>query len=83
MITSIDKDSIIGQGYLKSVIINGVNKIAIGTTLSSIAFKSGNMINFDTLTSGNDITFNLFNLGLNHHKIYVRLNAKASCASHN
>lgn len=38
------------------------------------------MLNFDTLTS-NEVTFNLINLGLNHHKVFVRLNADAQCFS--
>ena len=38
------------------------------------------MINFATLTSSNTVTFNLFNLGFNHHKVFVRLNAFSTCS---
>ncbi len=73
-LTSIDKDSVIGQGYLQSVIYNGINKTTFGTSLSSILFKTGNLLNFDSLVS-TDVTFNLINLGINHHKLFIRFNA--------
>ena len=41
------------------------------------------MLNFDSLTSTSEVTFNFFNLGANHHKIFIRFNAYASCSGHN
>lgn len=38
------------------------------------------MIDFATLTSSNTVNFNLFNLGFNHHKVFVRLNAFSTCS---
>ena len=43
-------------------------------------FTEGNLLNFDILTS-NEVIFNLKDLGVNHHKIFVRLNAFAACSS--
>lgn len=74
LLISIDKDSVIGQGNLQSVIFNGVNRSTSGTVLSSILFNKGNLFNFDSLTS-NEVTFNLFNLGINHHKVFFKVNA--------
>jgi hypothetical protein len=39
------------------------------------------MLNFDTLTSKAEVTFNLINVGFNHHMVLIRLNAFAACAS--
>ncbi len=77
---SIDKDSVIGQNYLQSVVMNGVNRTTVGTALSSLLFNTGVVVNFDGLTS-NDVTFNLYNLGINHHKVFVRLNAESNCGA--
>ena len=82
-LTSIDKESVIGQEYLQSVIFNGLNRSTVTTSLSSILFTTRNMINFDTLTSTSDVTFNLLGIGFNHHKAYVRLNAYAACSTLN
>jgi hypothetical protein len=82
-LTSIDKDSVIDQGYLQSVTFNGSIRSTSGTALSAILFTTGNMINFDKLTSTNDVTFNFFNLGLNHYKVYARFNAYAGCGTKN
>jgi hypothetical protein len=83
LLTSIDVTSIIGQGYLQSIAINGVNKTSTNTTLSSIVFNTGNLLNFDTLTAGNEVGFNLFNLGINHYKVFAKIVVSASCPTKN
>ena len=50
-VTSIDKNSVIGQGFLQSVVFNGINRTTSGTLLSSILFNTGIFLNFDILTS--------------------------------
>ncbi len=81
MLTIIDKESIIGGDYLKSVIYNGGSFSVQGTKISSVLFTTGSMLNFDTLTSTAEVTFNLANVGFNHHMVFIRLNAFAACAS--
>ena len=39
------------------------------------------MLNFDTLSSSAEVTFNLVNVGFNHHMIFFRLNTYAACVS--
>jgi hypothetical protein len=39
------------------------------------------MVNFDGLLSAAEVTFNLVDLGFNHHMIFLRMNAYAACAS--
>jgi len=41
LLTSIDKNSIIGQGYLQNVVFNGISQSTVGISLGSILFKTG------------------------------------------
>jgi hypothetical protein len=81
-LTSIDKNSVIGQGFLQSVVFAGTSKSTVGTQLSSILFNAGELLNFDAITPS-EVTFNLYNMGLNHHKVFVRINAFSSCSNAN
>ena len=81
LLAIIDKETTIGGDYLQSVIYNGGSFSTQGTKLSTTLFTSGSMLNFDTLTSAAEVTFNLVNLGFNHHIVFIRLNAFAACAS--
>jgi hypothetical protein len=40
-LTSIDKNTVLGQDYLQSVVFSGANYSASGTILSSILFRAG------------------------------------------
>jgi hypothetical protein len=80
-LTSIDRTTIVEMGYLKSAIFGGTLYESNGTALSSILFKSGNFLDFDSLTTSSAVTFNLFNIGFNHYKVFVRFNAKTSCVN--
>ena len=79
LLGTLDNKSVIGSDILDSIKMNGQIISSPGIGLNSILFKSGQMINFDTLTAA-DVTFNLKNLDYNHKKVYVRLNAMTTCS---
>jgi len=75
---SIDKSTVIGSP-VSSVVFNGANRRTAGVLLSGILFNAGEMINFGMLTTASEVTFNLNNLGSDHHRVIVKINAYTAC----
>jgi hypothetical protein len=80
VLTSLNRDTAIGGGFLTGVKIGTINTTTTGTKLSDLTFNAGLLLNFDTLTLST-ITFYLTNLSLNHMGVYVRFRAKSLCQS--
>ncbi len=75
-ITTISRTTTIGNGFLTGVYLNGSNQTN-SVALSTLTYSAGLLMNFDTLSVSSSAIYYFTNLGLNHNKLFVRLNAKS------
>jgi hypothetical protein len=77
---SIDKSSRLGTSYLKTLTKDSTLFSMSNTAISTLIYNNAELINFDLFTSSSTVRFGFSDLGFNHHKVYIRLNAYSSCS---